>query len=83
MSEGGGLVVDGTPVRFVRVDKDGLRVLAGEVELGSLEAARGRPGYFARRSSGELLTRPSPWGGEVSARFGTKELAVRALLELG
>lgn len=76
------LVVDGTAVRFVPSDDDRLRVLADEADIGSIEPAPDGPGYVARGSDGEALTRASQWGGSVSARFGSKELVVRALLAL-
>lgn len=82
MSDDPGLVVDGVSVRFVPTGSEAMRVLADDVDIGSLEPAGDGSGYLARRAGGEPLTRASQWGGEVSLRFGSKALAARALLEL-
>ncbi len=78
------LVIDGLTIRFhpegvgLRVDcVSGARVGA----LGTLEPAAKGESYHAVDLSGAPLTRLSPWGGAVTARFQTRELAVRALLD--
>ena len=82
-------VVDGAPVRFVRSGEGSWSVFslrAGSdeaVPIGSLELAEDGAGFVARRREGGVLTRPSPWGGPVTARFGSRDLAARALLDPG
>ncbi len=49
--------------------------------LGRVTADGGREAYTAAGPDGELLMRPSQWLGKVTAKFGSRELAVRALLE--
>lgn len=80
------IVVDGVRVRFVRSGDEPWRVytLDGDdsdpVLIGTLELISSASGLAASRADGVALTRPSPWGGEVTAHFGSRELAVRALL---
>jgi hypothetical protein len=80
------LVVDGARVRFDRSSDASWRVvLAGPggddpVALGSLGLAGNGSDFTAQNADGDVLTKPSPWGGHVSAHFGSRELAVRALL---
>ena len=75
------LDVDGEAVRFVSAEDGRLRVesdLRGC--LGELELVRGGTGFVARRPDGEALMTASSWGGSVTARFASRELAVRALM---
>lgn len=83
---GGDLVIDGSRVRFVRSGDDSWRVIAsgGEdvlVDIGSLERVSDGSGFVARRLDGRALTIASRWGGAVTARYGSRELAARALLD--
>jgi hypothetical protein len=80
MSELDALVIDGTTVRFVPAAGGRLRVVAGDAGIGSIEPVADDSGYVARGRDDEPVTRASQWGGRVTARFGSKELAVRALL---
>ena len=82
MNDDAAIVVDGTSVRFVSSAGGALRVLADERDVGSLDPVADGDGYTAQGADGEPLTRPSQWGGRVTARFGSKELAVRALLSI-
>ena len=81
MSDGEHLVVEGTEVLVVRTGNS-LRVVCGDEPIGSLELAGDGTSFVARRPSGNAVTRPSAWGGAVTAQFGSRELAVRALLNL-
>lgn len=82
--------VEGVQVRFVRSDDGtwGVFTVAPReqastdrgIRAGSLELLDNGSGFLARRPDGSALMRPSPWGGEVSARFSSRELAARALL---
>lgn len=87
------LVVDGARVRFDRSSDTSWRVVVAlvtdepvtdkpvePVALGSLELVRNGSGFTAQSSNGDVLTKPSQWGGRVTAHFGSRELAVRALL---
>lgn len=81
MNDRAELVVDGITVRFLPADGGRERVLVEGSDIGSIETVEDGSGYVARGSDGEPVTRASQWGGRVTARFGTIELAVRALLE--
>lgn len=77
--------VDGIAIWF-QPESDGLRVdvqsaSGGLRPLGRLRTAPNGESYSAALASGTVLTRPSPWGGPVTARFQSRELAVRALLD--
>ncbi len=74
------LVIDGLEVRFENGEDGALRVLTPDGEIGRLELLPSAAGFVARLSSGDTLTKPSPWGGPVTARFGTRELGARALI---
>lgn len=77
------IAIDGVEVEVSRLDGNRFRLVSNEREIGSLELVPGGTGFIARRVNGDNLKRPSPWGGEVTARFQTRELAVRALLASG
>ncbi len=83
------LVVDGARVQFVRSDDGSLAVFtlaAGNDEparIGSLELLGDGSSFVVRSLEGHALTRPSPWGGAVTAHFSSRDLAVRALLRAG
>ncbi len=74
------LVIVGLEVRFENGEDGALRVLTPDGEIGRLELLPCAAGFVARLSSGDTLTKPSPWGGPVTARFGTRELGARALI---
>ncbi len=74
------LIIDGLEVSFESGEHGALRVLTPEGEIGRLELTASGAGFIARLSSGETLTKPSRWGGSVTARFGTRELGARALI---
>lgn len=75
--------VDGVEIAFEPEDEDGsaVTVLADGRRLGRLELVEEGSGLVAYRENGQAVQRPSPWGGPVTARFQTRELAVRALLK--
>lgn len=77
------IVVDGVEVTFDASSGDGLTVVADGRVLGRLELVRDSTEIVAFRTSGAPLRRRSRWGGEMTARFGSRELAVRALLADG
>jgi hypothetical protein len=76
------LIVDGRPVRFLPESGNGWAVVTGADErlVGRLTLVEGGSGFIAFRADGSALTKPSRWGGAVTARFGSRELAARALL---
>lgn len=74
------LVVDGLEVSVSSLEGNRFRLVSRDGEIGTLELVPGGAGFVARRPDGDSVKRPSPWGGEVTARFQTRELAVRALL---
>lgn len=78
MSDDDVLTIDGASVRFVPREDGRLQVTVDDRDIGSIEP--NPSGFAAFSASGDALTRPSRWGGRVTARFGSKELAVRALL---
>lgn len=82
MSRDDELVIGDTSVRFVAGENDAWRVIVGGSDVGSLDPDPDGGGYTARGADGAPLTRASQWGGRVTARFGSKELAVRALLSV-
>jgi len=83
MSEG--LVVNGVEIECSEMEDGSLRVsrldALGLLAIGTLELAPDGETFTARSPDGTPVTRPSQWGGRVSARFHTRTLAVEALLE--
>jgi hypothetical protein len=77
------LVVDGHSVRFLPESDGTWLVLTGENQrsVGRLVLAENGTRFIAYRPDGRALTKPSRWGGTVTARFGSRELAARALLQ--
>jgi hypothetical protein len=75
--------VDGTELEFVALEDGTLQVLAGpgRVEVGRLHPTEGATSFRAATPEGRFLQQPSPWGGPVTARFLTREIAARALLK--
>lgn len=73
--------VDGIEVRFEPTGEGRFAVTAGGRLLGHVSLVSGGSGFHAHRASGEAIERPSPWGGRVTARFASRELAARVLLE--
>jgi hypothetical protein len=73
--------VDGVAVCFLPLDGNGFRVVAEGREVGRVELVRGSTELVAFRPDGEPLRAPSPWGGPVTARFGSRSVAARALLK--
>ena len=80
MSDTDVLLIDGLEVRFETAEDGSLRVLTPDGEIGQLELMASGAGFVARLTSGDRLTKPSHWGGAVTARFGTRELGARALI---
>lgn len=75
------LVVDGVSVRFLPETEDTWSVVGDDGEmLGRLVLTQDRSRFVAYRADGDAVTKASRWGGRVTARFGTRELATRALL---
>ncbi len=73
--------IDGIEVSFVPLDGGGFRVEARGREIGKVELVRDSTELIAFRPDGEPLRAPSPWGGPITARFGSRSLASRALLK--
>jgi hypothetical protein len=77
------LTVDGAEVQFQKLADGSYSVhlaVSGE-ELGTLERSRLTNHFEAHTPDGRPLQMPSRWSGTINAVFGTRELAVRALLE--
>jgi hypothetical protein len=74
------IVVDGIEVSFDASSGDGFVAVAEGRVIGRLELVRDSTELVAFRPSGEPLRTRSRWGGEITARFGSRELAVRSLL---
>ena len=72
--------IDGREVEFTELGDGHLKVQADGVDIGELAPVEARA-FHAIDWAGERLTQPSPWGGAISTKFGTRELAARALLE--
>lgn len=77
------LVVGGIGVRFTKLADEGYSVVRDTdgKTLGILHWLPSENAFHALAPDGRVLQQPSPWGGRVSARFGTRELATRALLD--
>lgn len=73
--------VDGVEVGFEPDGEGRFAVHADGRFVGHVQLVEGGAGLFAYRENGEAMQRPSPWGGRVTARFSTRELAARALLQ--
>jgi hypothetical protein len=76
------MVIDGMEVTFEPSKEGGWTALTGGRLIGRLLLVRGSTELVAFRPSGEPLRARSRWGGEITARFGSRELAVRALLKM-
>ena len=75
------IVIDGVEVSFEPVSEGVSRVLAGEREIGRLELADDSSEMLAFRPGGEPIRTHSKWGGSIPARFGSREVAARALMK--
>lgn len=76
------LSIDGTEVRFMNAREDALELVTGDGKaLGRLLFMREANAFRAETPDGRLLQQPSRWGGTVTARFGSRELGARALLD--
>jgi len=73
--------VDGVEVDFEPEGEQRLAVHADGRLIGHVVLVSDGRGLYAYRENGEAIQRASPWGGRVTTRFATRELAVRALLE--
>jgi hypothetical protein len=75
------VVVDGVEVAFAPLEGGAFRLTVQGRDVGSVELVRGSTQLVAYRPDGEPLRTPSPWGGAVTTRFGSRALAARALLK--
>lgn len=75
------IAIDGVDVTFEPLGDGRVRVVADGREVGTLELVRDSTEFVARHPNGEPLRRWSSFGGEVTARFGSREVAARALLK--
>jgi len=77
------MVIDGVEVTFSSREEGTVEVSVapeGRV-LGKLRLSEDATFFRAETADGRVVSQPSPWGGMVSARFRTRELGARALLE--
>lgn len=77
------LTIDGVEIGFRRLSGGdfGVRLVSSGKELGTLHRRATTTGQFeAITPDGRMLQTPSRWMGSINAVFGTRELAVRALL---
>ena len=77
------LTIDGVEIGFQKLAKRhfSVRLVSNGEELGQLRRSATMTGHFeAITPDGRTLQTPSRWSGTVNAVFGTRELAVRALL---
>jgi len=77
------MVIDGVEVSF-QPQEDGtvaVSVLPEGRLIGRLRLTDDATSFRAETADGRVLQQASPWGGTVSAKYRTKDLAVRALLE--
>jgi hypothetical protein len=73
--------IDGVEVSFVALEGGVFSLVARGREIGMVELVRDSTELVAFRPDGEPLRMPSRWGGSVTARFGSRSLAARALLK--
>ena len=83
MAEDDVLTIDGVEVRFQKISDGALcvRLAASGEELGRLKKSQSMGHFEACTPDGRVLQMPSRWSGTINAVFGSRELAVRALLE--
>ena len=77
------LTIDGVEIGFHgRSEHDfSVHLVSSGEELGQLHRSATRTCHFeAMTPDGRILQTPSRWMGTINAVFGTRELAVRALL---
>lgn len=74
------IVIDGLEVAFEPIGDGRFRLLAGEREIGRVELVRDSTELVAFRPDGTPIRRASAFGGDVTARFSSREVAARALL---
>jgi hypothetical protein len=75
------MVVDGVEISFESLAGGGFRVVASGRDVGRLELVRESTELVAFRPGGEPLQTWSHFGGFVTMRFGSREVAARALLK--
>ncbi len=77
------MLIDGVEVSFrPREDRTVEVSVVPEGRLiGRLLLTDDSTSFRAETADGRVLQQPSPWGGTVSAKFRSRELAARALLE--
>ena len=77
------LTIDGVEIGFQKLAKRhfSVQLVSNGKELGQLRRSATMTGHFeAITPDGSTIQTPSRWSGTVNAVFGTRELAVRALL---
>ena len=77
------LTINGVEIAFQRISRRdfSVRLVSNGEALGQLHRSATTAGRFeAITPYGRILQTPSRWSGTVNAVFGTRELAVRALL---
>jgi hypothetical protein len=75
------LVVDGIEISFESLTGGGFRVIAGGRDVGRLELVGESTELVAFRPGGEPLSTWNRFGGFMTTRFGSREVAARALLK--
>lgn len=83
MTDDDALTVDGVEVRFQKLN-DGTYIVhltASSEDLGRLQRSKQTGHFEAHTPDGRVIQMPSRWSGTINAVFGTRELAVRALLK--
>lgn len=74
--------IDGVEVTFEPLGEGRFRVVAGGREVGTVELVSDATELVAYRPDREPLRRWSSFGGEITARFSSREVAARALLKV-
>jgi hypothetical protein len=82
MTDEDALTVDGVEVLFRKLADGSYSVQLAAIgeDLGNLQRSKQAGHFEAHTPDGRTIQMPSRWSGTINAVFGTRELAVRALL---